>query len=1112
MTAHNLLLHERSRQEQAKQLRFRKVFHIGRPVTVLSIALLAATAMIGSTINTMSYLDSISAALPVPTTHRVMGRQSVNTRTLALGSSVSSDSAGRVLGVSVIAPAPSTEAQINVAALTSIMASLVNNQLNQYLSQGLLTGPAGPPGASGLTSGLSGPNGMVQNGNGQTTSVIGGTPIVSYIPASQGNGNYTSGSLAGFTNLSAGTFSSGYTTISGNLNVFGPVSASSLTSSGDATIAGALSAATSTLSTLTVSGPATFNGSTTIAGLTVLGLNPGLTQGSIAIQGTSGLSQDNANLFYDATNHRLGLGTTTPSQLLTVAGNAVFTGNVGIGTTSPSSQLDLENYTVNTGLQWANGYPTGGNPQISARGNLDATTATGDIAGGLLSWNTAGTNTNVDGLMLRLMPGFTGNHTIRVIDAQNLVAGASTLNVQDMSGTVGVAAESQGASTGDNIGVYSMAGFATGRNIAGFFRAYQDSTTTPGTNIGVLSVAGHYGDSYGLSLPTAPETAGYFAIGVNHDPRPYLATSSALIADNGNMIAPIFIGKVAGVNAFQITSTGGIYDLPSSNSTNLWQVANASGTPLFDLDSTNGRMGIGTTTPSSSLAISTMGSPTTLPFSITGDPSQSTDMLDVYKGSTLLGRLDNGGSLLLAGRLQLLENGSTSTIVQALYSESGTNNLLLRAGPTANRIVVKNSGVQNIAAFIGNSGGGAFAVGSDYVNTSSSTVPNNGMIVQGNVGIGTTSPQYLLQVGSASIASGTVARFQNANGTCDINPTTNTLACSSDERLKKNITPMTDDLAKVMDLQPVYFNWNAEDAGSPEHPGFIAQQVQQVMPEVVSADPTTGLLSIGYSDLVPAVVGAMQQMQAEITTLQGSLTGNATTSNLTVYDPSNFSGDSVGEARILAGQRSVRVAFWQAYSQQPIVTVTPEDVSFSGAYVSDRDARGFAIAIPSATTTDVTFAWHSFASPQARLTVSDGTTQPIQLVLTSNTPVAISLATPVVQPVGGSSPVGEATTNSTTPTVLNTSTPATSTPAQTPTSNSTTASSSPVGSAATAAPAVPASSPPTVPPQSSSPDAVANSGDSSGSSGAPSTISAPAPSASPTAAPAQAPADPVAAP
>jgi hypothetical protein len=82
MTAHNLLLHERSRQEQAKQLRFRKLFHIGRPVTVLSVALLAATAVMGSTINTMRYLDSISAALPVPTTHRVTARRSVNTQTL----------------------------------------------------------------------------------------------------------------------------------------------------------------------------------------------------------------------------------------------------------------------------------------------------------------------------------------------------------------------------------------------------------------------------------------------------------------------------------------------------------------------------------------------------------------------------------------------------------------------------------------------------------------------------------------------------------------------------------------------------------------------------------------------------------------------------------------------------------------------------------------------------------------------------------------------------------------------------------------------------------------------------------------------------------------------
>ena len=268
------------------------------------------------------------------------------------------------------------------------------------------------------------------------------------------------------------------------------------------------------------------------------------------------------------------------------------------------SQLDLEGWTVNTGTYWPNNLPSGGNPQISVNGKLDATAVTGDIAGGILNWSTVGTNTNISGLMLRLEPGFTGAHTVRVIDAQNLVAGAAGLALQDIGGTIGVAAESQGASTGDNIGVYSIAGFATGRNVAGVFRSYQDSPTTPGTNIGVLSVAGHYGDAYNPT-PTAPEIGGYFSIGTYYDPRPNLATSSALIADNGNMTAvPIFIARVNGTNAFQITGTGGVLDRPSADSTSLWQIQNHAGTTFFNVDSTNQRVGIGTTTPWRTLSVS----------------------------------------------------------------------------------------------------------------------------------------------------------------------------------------------------------------------------------------------------------------------------------------------------------------------------------------------------------------------------------------------------------------------------------------------------------------------------------------------------------------------------
>src|SRR5262249_5905490 len=46
------------------------------------------------------------------------------------------------------------------------------------------------------------------------------------------------------------------------------------------------------------------------------------TQGSVVYAGVSGTySQDNANFFWDGTNHRLGIGTTTPSTKLDVAGS-----------------------------------------------------------------------------------------------------------------------------------------------------------------------------------------------------------------------------------------------------------------------------------------------------------------------------------------------------------------------------------------------------------------------------------------------------------------------------------------------------------------------------------------------------------------------------------------------------------------------------------------------------------------------------------------------------------------------------------------------------------------------------------------------------------------------
>jgi|GEM_PF-3260379 len=82
---------------------------------------------------------------------------------------------------------------------------------------------------------------------------------------------------------------------------------------------------------LTVNGTIYGNISGNISGT----INPGFAIGSIAFQGASGLTQDNDNFFWDDTNNRLGIGTTTPSRFLEI-----------VDTSNPQMRLsyDSSNY------------------------------------------------------------------------------------------------------------------------------------------------------------------------------------------------------------------------------------------------------------------------------------------------------------------------------------------------------------------------------------------------------------------------------------------------------------------------------------------------------------------------------------------------------------------------------------------------------------------------------------------------------------------------------------------------------------------------------------------------------------------------------------------------
>lgn len=84
---------------------------------------------------------------------------------------------------------------------------------------------------------------------------------------------------------------------------------------------------------------------------------------------------------------------------------------------------------------------------------------------------------------------------------------------------------------------------------------------------------------------------------------------------------------------------------------------------------------------------------------------------------------------------------------------------------------------------------------------------------------------------------------------------------ASDIRLKENITPITSALEKVLGLQGVTYNWKDRKAGGDAvRIGFIAQDVQGVVPELVHDLPNSDYLGVYYSNAVPLIIEAIKEL------------------------------------------------------------------------------------------------------------------------------------------------------------------------------------------------------------------------------------------------------------
>ena len=91
---------------------------------------------------------------------------------------------------------------------------------------------------------------------------------------------------------------------------------------------------------------------------------------------------------------------------------------------------------------------------------------------------------------------------------------------------------------------------------------------------------------------------------------------------------------------------------------------------------------------------------------------------------------------------------------------------------------------------------------------------------------------------------------------------------TSDRRLKENIIPIQDATQKILAMNPVSHTW-INDKNAPAQHGFIAQEMQSIVPEAVSGDPDSEeMMQMDYGKITPVIVKSLQDALKEISSLK----------------------------------------------------------------------------------------------------------------------------------------------------------------------------------------------------------------------------------------------------
>jgi hypothetical protein len=502
------------------------------------------------------------------------------------------------------------------------------------------------------------------------------------------------------------------------------------------------------------------------------------------------------------------------------------TGNIGIGTTAPAALLEVSNAIPGgPANMWMTSYTNAVGPYYLARrsrGTFGAPTAvqSGDALAGFYGQGYGAT---------AFGPAFTGGMTVQAAQnwtdtAQGTALTFTTTAIGATSPTTRMTIDATG-----NLGI--------------------GTTTTPAAGTLEVSNAGHPAP-FGTMTTTTYASSGQGSLFIGRKARGTAAAPAAV--QNGDVLAG-FLGRGYGATNFNGTGNGSIFVraaetwTDTAQGTNLAFTTTSVGTavPITRMTVTSsGNLGIGTSAPGEALEIARNGNAVATSSAFGGDAAflvraargtqsaptatQAGDLLGFFA----MGGWDGGGfadgETGMAGYAAENWTPTTRGAGMAFF----TTPIGLPEDPTdLPRMVIVPSGDVGIGT---------------GVDVNNLPVVTDKLQVIGDIRVGTTG------------TNGCVKRFDGGAlaGTC-----------SSDRRFKKDITPFGPVLNQLTALQPVHYYWRAEEFpsrhfGNSRSYGLIAQDVEQVLPELVATDGD-GYKAVDYSQLPLLTIQAVKELKAE---------------------------------------------------------------------------------------------------------------------------------------------------------------------------------------------------------------------------------------------------------